>query len=157
MITGAATAPRASAGRTPKATRDMTLRDRRRQSRAVAERRTGAASAEAYSRVDNAVHQVDGEINEDVDDAHEEHEALDGAGVLRHHGRDGIVADARPGEHRFHHDVAGHEETKHHAEERDDRNHAVPERVAVHDGAAGPPPPPPPPPLRRPPPPPPRP
>src|SRR6476619_289494 len=130
MITGAATAARATAAMTPKATSDMTLRDRRRHRSAAAERRTGAASVEAYSRVDEAIDQIHREVDEDVDDTHEEHEALDGAGVLRHHRGDGVVADARPGEDRLHHHVARHEEAEHHPDERDDGDHAVPERVA---------------------------
>src|ERR1700738_4322945 len=137
MITGAPTAGRATTTRTARAASDMTLRDSRRHRRAAAERRAGAPSAETYARVDKAVHEIDGEVDEDVDHAHEEHEALDGPRVLRHHRRDRVVADAGPREDRLHHHVAGHEEAEDHADQGDDRDHAVPERVAVHDGAPG--------------------
>src|SRR6185437_511117 len=134
MSTGAARAESATIARTPRAASDMTLRERRRHRSAAAERRAGASSAEAYARVDKTVDEIDGEVDEDVDDADEEHEALDGARVLRHHGRDRVVADPRPREDGLHHHVAGHQEAEDPPEQGDHRDHAVAERVAVDHG-----------------------
>src|SRR5262245_3863125 len=64
------------------ATTESVLRRRRRHSAAGGLRRATTALPETDSRVDKPIRQIDGEIDEHVDDGHEEHEALNRAGVL---------------------------------------------------------------------------
>src|SRR5262245_53612611 len=66
----------------PSATTESVLRRRRRHSAAGGLRRATTALPETDSRVDKPIRQIDGEIDEHVDDGHEEHEALNRAGVL---------------------------------------------------------------------------
>src|SRR3989304_763173 len=118
-------------------------RESRRQATAARPRRTGARSAEADAGVDKAVDDVHREVDQHVDDGDEEHEALDRRRVLGEQRGHRVVADAGPCEHDLDDHVAGHQEAEDHADQRDHRDHAVPQRVAVHDRPprqAGPPP-----------------
>src|SRR5262244_1674371 len=70
---------------------------------------TGSAGM-ADPRVDHRVEAVDGEVHHGHDDRGGEHHRLDHGIVARADPLVGQAAEARPGEHRLHHDRGGHED-----------------------------------------------
>src|SRR5437667_10271489 len=96
---GAPSATAVSTISMPRAASDRMLRRSRRHSAAPALRRATTGLPETDSRVDKPVREVDGEVDEHVDDGHEEYEALDRPGVLGHERRHRVVTDPGPGQH----------------------------------------------------------
>ena len=92
-------------------------------------RRRCRSCLEPHARVDQAVEDVDEQIERDIHHRHGQHEALQRREVGGDQRLDRKGADAGPGEHLLHQHVGAEQEREHHAERGDDRDHGVAESV----------------------------
>src|SRR5438445_11282283 len=127
---GAATATRAS--RRTNAAPAATRRRVRRATRPPRAASTGAVSAGTDTGIEDAIHELDDEVEGDEEDGRQEHHALHDRIVAVVDRVDGEPADARPREHRFRHHRATEQGPELQAGDREHGNGGGAEGVLRH-------------------------
>src|SRR2546423_10625011 len=90
-------------------------------------------SRQADARIEPAIEQIHEQVHEDEDGGDQQHQALNEVEIAARGGVDEELADAVDVEHLLGHDEAADQERELEADDGDDRQHGVAQRVAAHD------------------------